>query len=190
MNRFLTVLLVALPLLLSAQEKGDIELSIGGGLTLSMFYGSDSEGYESRVAFQAGVTGEYYFSDRWGFKTGAIYDSKGGEALDGDPLKFDYIFVPLYANWHFGQDRNWYVNFGPYLDFLVLAEKEDIDFKDNIEAFDLGFGAGVGRKFDVSDKLSIFVEYQGALGFLEAFENGNKLFNSRSAVNAGVAFAL
>lgn len=189
MNKLFT-LLVALPLFLNAQDKGDFELGIGGGLNLALFYGSDSEGYDARIGFQGGVTGEYYFSDQWGLKTGAIYDSKGGEGVTNNKLRFDYLFIPLYAGWHFGKDKNWYLNFGPHLDILLTAENEGNDFKDNIRSVDFGFGGGVGYRIEVSNNASIFVEYQGAGGLLEVFENGNNRFNTRSALNAGIVVML
>lgn len=205
----LITLLAALPLFLHAQSQGDVELGIGAGLNLAGFYGGDADGYNLRSSFQAGITGEYYLNDQWSFKTGAIYDSKGGEGLAENDIQLDYLFVPLYANFHFGMDREWYFNFGPNFNFLLIAEREIVDdglggtngfvredIEDDVASFDVGFGLGIGRKFRISENASIFIEYQGAVGFLEVPEdNGffatagvSELFNMRSAFNTGIIF--
>lgn len=186
MNKLFT-LLVALPLFLNAQNRGDVELGIGGGFNLVAFYGGDAEGYDFRNSFLGGITGEYYFSDELSLKTGLLYDSKGGIGKNNNEFALDYLFIPLYANWHFGYDKNWYLNFGPYFDLLLDAQEEGNDIKDNVEPFDVGMGVGIGRKFRISDNASVFIEYQGAGGFLEVFENVDR-FNVRSALNAGIIF--
>lgn len=197
MNKLFT-LLVALPLFVSAQNKGDVEIGIGGGLSLATFYGGDSDSYDFIGSSMGGVTGEYYVDDQWSIKSGFIYDSKGGKIESSDTeIVLDYLFIPLYANWHFGNNRDWYLNFGPYLNVLLDAQKEGVDFNDAVEPIDVGFGVGIGHKFEISDNASIFVEYQGAGGFLEVpgedegdfAENGIRdLFNLRSGINAGIIF--
>lgn len=208
MNKIFT-LLIALPLFLNAQNKGDFELSIGGGPSLAVGYGGDADGLRVRNASMWGVTGEYYFNERWGFKSGLIYDSKGAEADEKllfigsppsgsfkDEVKLDYLFIPLYANWHFGPNRNCYLNFGPYVAFLLDAEMVsplNFDVKDNVNSFDTGLGVGIGHKFDISDRAAIFIEYQGTLGFVKVPEDipgFNDVFNTRSALNAGLVFTL
>lgn len=198
MNKIFAVL-IALPLFLSAQNKGDIELGVRSGLILSTFYGDDTEGFDLRSSFQgAGVTGEYYFNDQWGLKLGAIYDTKGskgvtvGEQFSDAEVRLEYLFIPLYANWHFGKNRSWYLNFGPHLDLLLNAEASGQDVKDFFNNLDFGLGAGMGYRFQISDNASIFLEYQAAGGFLEVFDEdkvaNNNIFNTRSSVNIGVVF--
>lgn len=195
MNKIFT-LLIALPLFLNAQNKGDFELSIGGGPSLAVVYGGDVDGFRVRNASMWGVTGEYYFNERWGFKSGLIYDSKGGETdFNGlkDEVILDYLFIPLYANWHFGPNRNCYLNVGPYVAFLLDAERKitgTIDFKDNVNSFDTGLGVGIGHKFDISDRAAIFIEYQGTLGLAKVSDDDDDVFNTRSALNAGFVFTL
>nr|WP_299383590.1 porin family protein [Allomuricauda sp.] len=189
--RRLLLLLVLLPLTTKAQEKGEFEIGIGAGINFSDFYGDTSFGYRTRTAFQAGVLGEYYFSDRWGLKSGFVYDSKGADG-SGNEIKLDYLFIPIYANWHFGRTRNWYLNFGPHVDILVSAEDEIAgDLKDDTSSVDIGLGVGIGHKFRVSENTAIFIEYQGAGGLINVPSNdgGFELLNTRAAFNVGVVFS-
>ncbi len=193
MNKLFTLLL-ALPIFVSAQEQGDFEVSLGAGLNMSTFHGDDAGGFSTRNGAQFGVTAEYYVSDNWSFKTGFIHDSKGAEEdLNGFSRedKIDYLFVPFYANWHFGEAHNWYLNFGPYMGFRLSAEELPTRriIEEETNQFDLGLGAGIGRKFQISDNASVFVEYQTAVGTAEVFDRQD-VFNFRGALNAGVAFTL
>lgn len=179
---------------INAQESGDIELGVGVGLNISTFYGNDASIFDlsSRTAAQFGVTGEYFFNDRWGLKSGFIYDAKGTKGAGGSELKVDYLFIPVYANWHFGSNRNWYLNFGPHLDVLLSAENADgQDIKDGVNSIDFGLGVGIGYKFELSENLKLYIEYQGAGGFIDIDSDGGvDLKNTRSAFNVGLLFNL
>ena len=95
-------------------DKGDFELGFGVGVNFSnVAVGGDAENAsESRTTFNIGVSGEYYFSDRWGIKTKLIYDQKGWSngfvfnevTLEQTTKDFQlgYLTIPLMANWHFG----------------------------------------------------------------------------------------
>ena len=123
-KRLLTVLLFTFGLLISnAQDQGDFELGINAGLNLSNLASSDDDfESDSRVSFNIAASGEYYFSDRWGIKTKLIFDKKGFGDDDNDvDVNMDYITIPVMANWHFGSNRNWYLNFGVYGGFLLNA---------------------------------------------------------------------
>lgn len=68
---------------------------------VSTIVGQDNA--SSRTSFNAGVSGEYYFSDRWGLKAKLIYDSKGWSngfinTVTTD-YKLNYITLPIMANW-------------------------------------------------------------------------------------------
>ena len=88
---------------------------------MSNYASSENLSNKIRTSFNAGVIGEYYFSNRWSLRSGLVYDSKGSKVkLSGEEYidKLNYIAVPLHANWHFGSNRNWFLNFGPTLGFF------------------------------------------------------------------------
>ncbi|MNX90255.1 hypothetical protein D3C86_1222980 [compost metagenome] len=109
-------------------------------------------------------------------------------------INVDYITVPVMAGWHFGSKRNWYLNFGPYIGFLMSAKDTELDsdLKDSFNTVDGGIAFGIGVKIPVSDKLKFFIEYEGQGGIAEVFKNndGDQITNSRSAFNVGINFLL
>lgn len=178
-------------------DSGDFTLAPQVGLNLSNYTSSENLDNKIRTAFNFGVVGEYYFSDRWSLRSGLFYDSKGTKVeLSGEDYidKLNYLAVPIHANWHFGSNRNWFLNFGPTLGFLLSAKADtpdgEFDIKDELESsFDIGLGLGIGYKFNVSENTELFIQYQGYNGFVEllGFSEIN-VFNATSAFNVGVIF--
>ncbi|MAN27537.1 MULTISPECIES: porin family protein [Mesonia] len=204
-KQFLIAALAFLGILTSnAQNSGDIELGIGLGVNLANVSTIDGLSNTSfRTSFNAGVSGEYYFSDRWGVKAKLIYDNKGwsdGFIIDENfnrattDFKLNYITLPIMANWHFSSNRNWYLNFGPYIGFLVNVEDSELglDLKDEFKSTDFGFAYGIGYKFKIDDNMKLYIEYDGQTGFIDIFEenSGNSVRNGRSSFNIGALFNL
>lgn len=187
----------------NAQDKGDLELGINLGLNLANISTVDNQiTASSRVAFNVGASGEYYFSDRWGIKTKLTYDSKGwadGFITDDfnnikTDFKLDYLTIPIMANWHFGRNRNWYLHFGPYVGILMNAKDSElgINVKDGFKTSDIGLDLGIGVKFELNDTTRLFIEFDGQSGFTDVFEEnfGQTIRNGRSSLNFGVLFNL
>lgn len=194
-----------------AQGKGNVEFTFGAGLNtsnVSSYY--DNSDYN--ISYNAEAGADYYFSESWSIKAKVIYDKKGWDngfifiesdtpGLPSDSYRtdynLDYITVPLMANWHFGRTKNWYLNFGPYVGFLLNAEDTTFNF-DLTEGFnntDAGLAFGIGVKIPVSEYLKIFIEYDGQSGFTEIFNevdgnNSATITNSRGAFNVGINFML
>lgn len=190
-----------------AQEAGATELGAIGGVSFATVSDIQGNGADARVSFNFGGSFEYYFSDRWGIKTGLIYDSKGWadgfvESFDntGNPqiatadFKLNYLTIPVMANWHFGSTRKWYLNFGGYAGFLLNAEETAFgnDVKDGLSSTDLGLALGIGYKFPITDKVKLCIEYQEQFGLVDVFRNnrGDAVTNRRSSFNVGALFNL
>lgn len=192
-----------------SQEKGSVELGIGAGLNLSNISNlSNNQSADLKVGFNANASGEYFFSDRWGIKAKLVFDQKGwkantsitdssGNFSGNQDIAFmvDYLTLPIMANWHFGSNRNWYLNFGPYFGFILNAEDDFFkqDLTDGLESFDIGLSLGIGYKFDIAENTKMFIEYDGQSGFVDTVKDnttGSTVRNVRSAFNVGVLFNL
>lgn len=189
----------------NAQGKGNIEFGINTGYNTSNISTSDfGDDFDSHSSFNVGVGADFFFNDRWSIKVKAIYDRKGFDSvyftnlLTGSRytanVKLDYITVPVMANWHFGSKRNWYLNFGPYVGFLVNAQETrfDQDLKEGFNTTDAGLAFGIGVKIPLNNKLKIFFEYDGQSGFSDIFKENydDNSYISRGAINVGLNFLL
>jgi len=203
MKKLFTILLVAASCSTAfSQEKGDFEYGFNVGLNLATVTSGTNNNSDSRVGFNVGAFGDYFFSDRWSIKAKLNYDQKGwnsGYFINEEDsfltdYHFDYLTVPVMANWHFGKKRNWYLNFGPYVGFLISAKESrfGIDLKELTQSIDAGLALGIGVKIPVSDKIKIVLESDGQSGLTDIFKNntGNSIRNSRSSLNAGLVFGL
>jgi len=202
MKKIFTTLFIVLGIygVASAQvkEKGDTEFGFDVGLNTS--YITAGSGYQSTSAttgLNAGVSGDFYFSNRWSLKVRALYDQKGWNngifILDNNgsqDYKLNYITIPVAANWHFGMHRNWYLDFGPYLGILTSATNGGQDFKDEVNTVDAGLRVDIGVKIPISDKAKFFIELggQGGITNIEKDSGGATLQNSTSSINVGVNF--
>jgi len=206
---YVLISLLSLSLSVWAQSKGNIEFGLMVGYNSSTVSTSDNFGDEPDTYsnFNAGASADFYFSDRWSIKVKGLYDGKGfSKAIvtlpEGDfvtDVKLNYITVPVMANWHFGSKRNWYLNFGPYVGFLIAAKETrfNIDLKENFKSTDAGLAFGIGVKIPVNDKLRIFFEFDGQGGFSNILKNkyedddyGAEVSTVRSAFNLGINFML
>ncbi|RZK01007.1 MAG: PorT family protein [Flavobacterium sp.] len=204
-NLFFTVILaLGLASVSYGQDKGNVEFGLNIGYNASSVQVSRSYFQpDSRQSLNFGFAADYYFSDRWSLKGKLIYDQKGWdngsfEDASGNfyltDYNLNYLTVPVMANWHFGSKRNWYLNFGPYVGFLMSAEETTggVDVKEGFNSTDFGLALGIGVKIPVSDKLKISLEYEGQGGGSEIFKENNsyRVSNTRSSLNVGVNFML
>jgi hypothetical protein len=202
MKKIITTFLIILGFYYTstAQRASNTEFGVNVGLNMA----SVNSGYYTnsayRIGFNAGLSGEYYFSDHWGIKVKAIYDQKGWNngfisTPNGDyttNFQMDYITVPVMANWHFGRTNNWYLNFGPYVGFLLSAKETagGSDLKPITNSTDFGLTTGIGVKFPMSDNAKFFIEADGQDGVNDVFKNnsGSTVITVRSSINIGITF--
>jgi len=189
----------------SAQKSKGVEFGVGIGYNGSTIVSDYNDRARIRSGFNAALSAEDYFSDRWSLKVKAIYDQKGAnssEVVSGDIMGYTdisayYITVPVMANWHFGKTRNWYLNFGPYAGFLLDAKKSikyaDVVYsgslKSGFNAVDAGLAYGIGVKLPVAKKLKFYMELDGQYGVTNIFTNRtDNSINSRTSLNIGLNF--
>ncbi|HEY0299344.1 MAG TPA: porin family protein [Arachidicoccus sp.] len=185
------------------QDKGNVEYGVGVGIGSSTVSDGDGNTNSSdRTVFNAGISGDYYFSNRWSLKAKLQYDQKGwnngylNDLNSGNSYienyHLNYLSVPVMANWHFGATRNWYLNFGPYIGFLLSAKTspDNYDVKPLFHTVDGGIAFGVGVKIPLSNQVKFFIEMdgQGSAANIVKTTDGSSLNNSRGSFNIGINF--
>lgn len=205
----LSALIIALMFtsLCVSQEQGSVEIGGGVGFGYTTVIQDDFLGeFLSGVNFS--VSGEYYFSERFGLKAKVISDNKGYGAksvtLDEDlmiknanDIRLQYLTVPVLANFHIGQDNNWYASVGPYAAFLMKAEDKETgtDYKSAYKKNDFGAFIGGGYKIYVTDSFRLFAEYELQVGLydinnLDSAVADYSLINLKGGINVGAIFVL
>ncbi|WP_454490083.1 porin family protein [Arcticibacter tournemirensis] len=203
MSKFFATLLIVLSLCTTvfSQTKGETEFGFHVGYNAATVTSDDNiTNSKYRSGFNAGVSVDYFFSDRWSIKGELTYDQKGwnngyfdsGSGPVTTNYHLDYLTIPVMANWHFGRTRNWYLNFGPYVGVLLSASEtaRDTDIKSILSSTDFGLDAGIGVKIPVSEKTKFFIELNGQSGFTDLVKDntGMTIRSSTSNINIGFNF--
>lgn len=183
------------------REKGNIELTPIVGYSIS--YHTYSFFFHSSPIseFQIGVYGNYYFNNRWSLRSGVLYQKMGAKEVsflifnNNYSEKTSYLTVPLTVSFHFGETRDWYINYGIGLGTLLSAKANEnngkgyIDIMDVTNKFQIGLIGGIGYKLKISSNLAITFEYNNMFG-LSNTTKVQKTKNLYISFNAGLAFRI
>ena len=204
MKKILVTLLILLGFysVSHAQRRGDVQFGVTVGGNLS--YIQDDQYYSSNVlgGFNAGLSADYYFSRSWslkvearydqkGYAGGTLYDDQGNDIADNVNFRLNYVTVPVLASYHFGRDREWYIDFGPYVSFLTSAKEtnDNVDVKDSFNSTDGGFDLAIGVKIPISPRAKFFVELGGEAGVANIFSGSyDSTQNLSNNLNVGINF--
>jgi hypothetical protein len=179
------------------------------GVNLSAFTGSfgDLVGPDNRVAANVAFVYEYDFVPNLALHTGVGYSGKGGVShsqgtdpsgnptgTSKDTWSFEYVEVPVLMRGRmpsFGTSQL-FLELGPMLDFRLSGKFEtdapgvsDMSLTSRMNAFDLGFGAGLGLEFPAGPgRLGIEARY--TRGFDDLYDVSGTL----TTINQAWTFAL
>jgi|GEM_PF-255757 len=185
--------------------KGFMEYGVSIGVGVSVCSGQTGDRHYG--VLNAYLSAERYFSNRWGLKVDLTYDQKGWNVPDDwynsngfnsngynsyynkRKVTLHYLTIPVMANWHFGRTRKWYLDFGPYIGFLlspnVKVQNEDFNSVDG------GLAFGIGVKLPISSRLKFFIELNEQQGFANVLPKNEIItaYNiARSSLNIGINF--
>ena len=191
----LTVVIVLTATIAQAQmrEKGSFEYINQIGYS-SANYNCEGVNLDNKPvnAVSYGLGGDYYYNNRWSLRSGLLFQTMGtksGLGIFKDELQ--YLTIPVNANWHFGSTRKWNLNFGPSIGFLTSANTNGIDIRELVNSTQIGFNYGIGYKIEVSNKISILIDYQAMTGLTDVAKDSDfKIKNVYSSFNAGCVFKL
>lgn len=196
MKKLAILFFVAMTTMLNAQEESRHSLGPTVGYNHAWISG-DAEGVSAKPGFNVGLIYNYSLQEHWGLGLGLLYSVEGYK-IDGTDAdaNVSYVRIPLRVQYFFGE---WGQAFrpklyaGPSLAFLAGAKTKQgsntIDFKDQVEGFDVGLLVGLGFNYRMSERIWLNFDLGYTNGFLdvaksELSENKNRLVNA----NVGVAF--
>jgi len=179
-----------------AQSKGDFRVGVGAGMNVSQLTNTD---LNSRVVFNAGLRGEYYFTDDVYLGTGLLFSWQGARITEhGFTTKFTpgYLQIPLHAGVRMGlgDKATLFGEFGPYVavgvcgkaDVPLIWSGSDADFfGDPDEGYARRFDCGLGLRAGVEiQRFQIGVGYD--FGLVKVYKDGENVRNGN--FNLGVAY--
>lgn len=140
----------------NAQET---RFGVKGGLNLTSFAGGNYYDAKSLVGFQVGGFAEIKIIERLAIQPEVLFSTQGAK-LDGGSFgdsdaKLNYINVPVLAKFYI--TKQFTVEAGPQIGFLVSAKNDGEDAKDLYKSTDFGFNFGAGYNF--TDNLSVGLRY-------------------------------
>ncbi|KOP37384.1 PorT family protein [Flavobacterium sp. WLB] len=131
---------------------------VKGGLSLTNFSGDVDT--NTKVGFVVGGFAEIKVIERLSIQPELLFSAQGakydfiGSNDDGD-LKLNYINIPVLAKFYI--TKQFTVEGGPQIGFLVSAKDEGEDVKDFYKSADFGFNFGAGYNF--TDNFSVGLRY-------------------------------
>lgn len=186
-----------------AQGKDDVEFGFNIGGNLSNITQSDYT-YSYAIGFNAGVSMEYYFSSSWGIKSKLMYDQLGWnddviydvetDRYVSTNFRLNYLTIPVMADYHFGNKKEFYFNVGPYVGILLDAHdtRYDTDVKEFFNTTDFGLMLGVGYTTLLSEKVKFFVGFDARGGVIDIIKDNENpvVLNSCMNFNVGINMLL
>lgn len=180
-----------------SRDKGTIELSPVIGYSQSMVYIFTSEPVDG---INIGSNVDYYFNENWSLRSGLFYQTMGSNEVnflifsDKYSEKLKYLTIPLTINWHFGSNKNWYLNYGFAGGFLLdaKAKSEDgiaIDTKDVTNSFQFGINAGMGYKLALTENIGLVFDVSQFIGLTDTNKEKSRK-NFYISFNIGGVFKL
>lgn len=171
----------------NAQET---RFGVKGGLNLTSFAGGNYYDAKSLVGFQVGGFAEIKIIERLSIQPEVLFSTQGAK-LDGGSFgdfdsKLNYINVPVLAKFYI--TKQFTVEAGPQIGFLVSAKNDGNDAKDDFKTFDTGFNFGAGYNF--TDNVSVGLRYTVGLANIADYEVDNTEQYLDSPKNSVLALTL
>jgi len=163
---------------------------VKGGLNLTTFSGGNYYDAKSLVGFQVGGFAEIKVIERLSIQPEVLFSTQGAK-LDGGSFgdfdtKLNYINVPVLAKFYI--TKQFTVEAGPQIGFLVSAKSEGDDVKDSFKSVDTGFNFGVGYNF--TENLGVGLRYTVGLSNIADYDVDNTEQYLDSPKNSVLALTL
>ncbi|MFH6969046.1 porin family protein [Flavobacterium sp. FlaQc-28] len=143
---------------------------VKGGLNLTSFAGGDYYDTKSLVGFQVGAFAEIKIIERLAIQPEVLFSTQGAK-FDGGSFgdfdsKLNYINIPVLAKFYV--TKQFTVEAGPQLGFLVSAKNDGRDAKDGFKSVDTGFNFGAGYNF--TENVSVGLRYTVGLSNIADYD--------------------
>jgi len=142
---------------------------VKGGLNITSFSGGNYWDAKSLVGFHVGGLAEIKVIERLSIQPEVLFSTQGAKLEAGNTdidRKLNYINVPVLAKFYI--TKQFTVEAGPQLGFLVSAKSDGDDVKDLYKSVDTGFNFGAGYNF--TDNVSVGLRYTVGLSNIADYD--------------------
>ena len=172
-------------------EVGQITLKPMAGINLATM--TDTNDGKMRVGLVAGVEGEYGVAENFSVSAGLLYSMQGVKGKDGAAdltFKFDYINIPILANYYVTKGLALKAGVQPGFKVSAKSKAEANGYSaeadiDGAEGFVLAIPMGASYEFD-----NFVIDARYNLGVTKAFKEGYDSKHSVFSITLGYKFAL
>jgi len=177
-------------------QNSKIDIGIEGGISYISLRGNNLVEYmndDLSYGFLSSLNISYNFSEYISLKTSIGYERKGtsvndlafldefGSTICNEECKYklnlDYLTIPLFIQFTYGNKINLFANTGPYIGFLLKGKEvingapnqtSDIEniVTNNFKKTDFGISFGIGAKYNIKEKFFISLEIRDNLGLI------------------------
>jgi long-subunit fatty acid transport protein len=198
---FVLVFCVSFSQFSNCQSVSKTSFGAQGGAGVSSFQGL----LEPGLGYNGGLTFSYKFADRFSVQSGINYDHKQtwDEIIvvnnDMEPLynakikhSFEFVSVPILANFKFGNKLTYFVSAGPYFAYLLkqkMIENDELQNAirettntDSYNRLEVGFSLGAGLAIPINDNLNLSISLQNNLGLNSLSKPAGSTFKTNSTL--------
>ncbi|CAM3620094.1 porin family protein [Flavobacterium gelidilacus] len=167
----------------NAQE---IKFGVKGGLNFAYLSGDNTGDLEPVTAFNFGVMSEISITDKFSFQPELMYSGQGFSFKNDDnPIALSYINLPLMGKYYVIKGLS--LEAGPQIGYLIGADYDGLDLKDNYKKVDFGANFGLGYKLD--NGINFGVRYNLGLSNINDLRGqSDKIKNNVLQVSLGYFF--
>nr|WP_321486125.1 porin family protein [uncultured Draconibacterium sp.] len=193
------VLTMGLSLVSKAQMSYGIKLGTGASCQSDLLELANN--CDVRFSPTIGFVGKYQITEGFALKSGLEYQQKGRSFTEDNvdvTNKLQYLSLPVKAEFSAGEKaglkkgQRLYFAVGPYLSYLLDAERElddaTFDMKSDTKDFDAGLGLELGIEFPVFNQKALQVGLNYDMGFVEVYKSESDLHNKMASISLGLLF--
>jgi hypothetical protein len=153
----------------------DVQFGVKGGLNFADIRGENTNNAKTVTSFNFGAMAEISITDKFSFQPELMFSGQGYSVGD-NVIALNHLNVPLMAKYY--ATEKFSLEVGPQIGFLLSAENENINIKDNFKNIDYGVNMGIGYKLD--NGLNFGARYNLGLA------NVNNIDNATNKIKSGV----
>ena len=193
------VLTMGLSLVSKAQVSYGIKLGAGASCQSDLLELANN--CDVRFSPTIGFVGKYQITEGFALKSGLEYQQKGRSFTEDNvdvTNKLQYLSLPVKAEFSAGEKAGFkkgqrlYFAVGPYLSYMLDAEREQdeatFDMKSDTKDFDAGLGLEFGIEFPVFNQKALQVGLNYDMGFVEVYKSEPDLHNKMASISLGLLF--